>query len=939
MKHLVFVALLALPLAALDIHVATNGNDAAAGTSANPLRSLEKARDLARQAKGVPVNVLLHAGTWYLDRPLAFSAEDGGSENTPRIWSSAPGKRATLVGGRPVTGWKKTGKGVYTASVGKGWTFHQLMENDTLARKARHPNEDYLHVAEGIPVRDKNGELIKHKQWGTATSKREFIYTQGDLPEGAFANAEVYLWAGFDWFAGLFPISNIDRGSRRISLARETLVPIVIRPERRYFLQGFREALDAPGEFWLDREAGELHYRPMKEPIEAQRIVASTVNRILDVRGASPAEPVRHLRFSGIDFALSEFTDSFMETLGTHGTGVWNEPMNKDAALYFENTAFCAVERCRIVGAGYSAVAFVWGAFSNRVTGCEIAQAGFHGVLLSGYRANFGVNADSNRGHLIDDNWIHHVGRNVGHGASVFVWASGNNRITHNVMHDSPRYAVCIKGEGPEEATPAKYHGNLVRYRERYPYIHSRNNLIADNDMFRISQDTEDNGFVSFWNCGSNNRVVQNLMHDSRRKLGGLGMAVYLDDGSDFCALAKNVVWGIEGGDRLFGFFNKGQFNVTENNVVVVGSNAMAAVRMWEGFGRSAQQHRYRNNIFVTAGKASCFSFEFAGWELPRLSAMDQNLYWNPQDHYEMKGSMAGGDITLDDWMAQSGYDKASLIADPLFVDAARGDYRLAANSPAWKLGFEKIEMEQIGLRTGNPMREAQRAMQKALGCLPDYSGNPALTKTSAAPAHQAKTSFDQPTPRWFRESGLSNVFRMGGLKTYVEAPTSIDAVPSALAFGKSALVFRDAPGPKYDPRIMVNTVKSNGKLTLRGVFRQDPEKPAAFTFEPRQLSSAKGAYASGTVLIVSRSGSVMADDREIARVAPGTWFEIALVFALGSPQETWSATVKAEGKLLASLELPKKDREFRVLERLLLFGHEQVEGAFQVGELDVILD
>jgi hypothetical protein len=116
-----------------------------------------------------------------------------------------------------------------------------------------------------------------------------------------------------------------------------------------------------------------------------------------------------------------------------------------------------------------------------------------------------------------------------------------------------------------------------------------------------------------------------------------------------------------------------------------------------------------------------------------------------------------------------------------------------------------------------------------------------------------------------------------------VEAPTSIDAVPSGSVAGKSALVFRDAPGPKYDPRLMVNTVKSNGRLTLRAVFRQDPEKPAAFTFEPRQLSSVKGAYASGAVLIVSRSGCVMADDRNRARGA-GHLVRDRPGVALGSP-------------------------------------------------------
>jgi len=36
---------------------------------------------------------------------------------------------------------------------------------------------------------------------------------------------------------------------------------------------------------------------------------------------------------------------------------------------------------------------------------------------------------------------------------------------------------------------------------------------------------------------------------------------------------------------------------------------------------------------------------------------------------------------------------------DPGFVDAAHGDFHLKKDSPAWKLGFEPIPFNQIGLR------------------------------------------------------------------------------------------------------------------------------------------------------------------------------------------------------------------------------------------------
>ena len=64
----------------LDIYTSPKGSDSNSGTRRSPVKSLEKAKDLARFARsenpGESVTIYIQDGVYPLEKPVVFTAED-----------------------------------------------------------------------------------------------------------------------------------------------------------------------------------------------------------------------------------------------------------------------------------------------------------------------------------------------------------------------------------------------------------------------------------------------------------------------------------------------------------------------------------------------------------------------------------------------------------------------------------------------------------------------------------------------------------------------------------------------------------------------------------------------------------------------------------------------------------------------------------------------
>lgn len=95
---------------AKEIHVATNGDDSAAGTQTVPLRTIGKAASIAQPGDTITV----HAGTY---REWVKPPRDGTSETERIVYRSAPGEEVFVKGSERVTTWTDQGGGVWQATI------------------------------------------------------------------------------------------------------------------------------------------------------------------------------------------------------------------------------------------------------------------------------------------------------------------------------------------------------------------------------------------------------------------------------------------------------------------------------------------------------------------------------------------------------------------------------------------------------------------------------------------------------------------------------------------------------------------------------------------------------------------------------------------------------------------------------------------------------
>lgn len=635
-------------------HVASDGDDAARGAADAPLQSLPAAVRKARSAER-PVSILLSAGRYELEEPLALGVADSGL-----TIAAAPRADVVVSGGRRITGWVRDGANpvlwrVTLPEVANGsWYFHQLFVDGRRATRARTPNAGFFRTTASL---------------GT-NSPIELPFSPGDIDPAWAGLPDARVVMLMKWTDLQVPIRSVDV-ARHVALLPGGPRPYWMNEANaRYWVENVPEALDAEEEWYLDRATGVLSYLAGRgvDPNLAT-VVAPRLRTLMEVAGDSDArKPVEGLAFRGIVFAETDY-----ET-GPDGLISPQAAVPIGGAVKVVGSTGGTFEDCGFENLGGYALELGRGARDWTVSRCEIRGSGAGGIRIGepGERQPDAFTGCG--GHRIHDNHLHQLGRIFAPAVGIIVFQSGRNHIAHNEINDLYYTAISVGWNWGYQETPC------------------RENVIEFNHLHHIGQGRlSDMGGIYTLGIQKGTILRNNLIHDvTSYDYGGWGL--YTDEGSTGILLESNVVYRC----KSSGFHQHyGRENTVRNNVFAFNrENQLMRTRDEEHV-----SFYFTNNIVVfDTGRLLGSS-----WKNDRF-VIDRNVYFDLREGADPSRMNFAG-VSWAAWR-ERGHDGASVVADPLFEDAAALDFRLKPESPAVALGFRVPDLRTVGPR---PAPERQR--------------------------------------------------------------------------------------------------------------------------------------------------------------------------------------------------------------------------------------
>ena len=655
-------------------YVSTQGNDAWSGKlpepnashTDGPFASIPRAREAIRNLRvgaspAEAVTVYVRGGMYTLSEPLIFTTVDSGTEKNLIIYSSYKNEVPVLSGGRAITGWTKSGRGeLWQAEIpdvknGK-WYFHQLFVNGERRQRARTPNTGFFRI---------DGSILSAKPL-------RFKFRGKDIKPEWVNRDDVEVVIPRAWTVVRYHITDVNTATRSASLSGDD-VHWVDEKDARYWIENSLDALDSPGEWYLDRHSGLVYYWPLPgEDLAHAEVIAPVLQELVGFKGdtwgsdrpgasALAIEPVHDIRLSGLTFSYSDWS------MPANGYTDMQGGFELPAAIEATSATSIEIKNSVFRHLGQFAVELGKGCQRILIVGNEMADLGGGGIKI-GEPKDPNNDFEAATSNVITDNRIHDVGLVDPAVDAVWIGESSGNTVAHNDIYNA-------------------YHSGIaVGWTWGYLPTAAFSNTIAFNHIHQIGQGMMgDLGCVYLLGVQPGTVVRNNLCHDVSHAEGSYGgWGIYTDEGSSKITIVDNVVFRTQ--DAGF-HHHYGQNNIIRNNIFALG--------------KTSQLRRTDDE----AGHSFDFEHNIVYWKEGSLldEAWTNNGFHFDNNLYFFAGGEGGsaikfGDLSLEKWRNR-GQDIHSIIADPLFVDPTKGDFSLQPNSPALKIGFEPIDVSSVGPR------------------------------------------------------------------------------------------------------------------------------------------------------------------------------------------------------------------------------------------------
>jgi hypothetical protein len=899
LRSLLLTILLPFAGQALELHVSTKGDDQATGKIEAPLATLDGARRAIRKLPRPltePVRVVFASGTYRITEAVAFDELDSGEEGRPVTYEAGPGAVVIISGGKELPAFSPGKSGRWTLRTPTSTeTFEQLWVGERRATRARtsQPGTRFVRSVESEAAIPGGAPSTGFTEQTIRVDPRE-LSAFSEISPAEAQDALVTFYHKWDSTRSRVESADSSSGTLKVrgpaqkaNTAFDHLTGMVI--------ENMPSLLDEPGEWFLSR-SGELTYLPrVGESIEATRGTYPVAEKLLTFTGKSQ-KPVAHLAFRGLRFRHAKGLPSL-------ATAVPNQAAVRtvDGVITLEHARQVAFVGCELSHVGSYGFSLRQGSREVAIEKCLITDLGAGGVKVG--TLNDEPKTENHVSHnRVHNNIIRDGGLIFPCAVGVWVGSSSDNEVTHNEISDFFYSAVS------------------VGWRWGYAPSNAKRNKVEWNHLHHLGKGLlSDMGGVYTLGPSEGTSVSHNLIHDVMcLQYGGWGL--YTDEGSTGITMEGNVTY-----DTTDGGFHQhyGKDNVIRNNVFAFSDEHQVK--------RSRDEDHlsftFEKNLIVF-DRGELLGSNWTGTTANFLTK--GNVYW---DYSARPVTFTDKKLSLADWQMK-GQEIGSVIADPLFVDPTKRDFRLQPGSPALALGIKSIDVSAMGVLRDDP---AWRKLADTFERVQEII-RPARPE---APPLNIRQGFegrivDQQRPFPHASPALS-VLRSAPGKPRVSLGDALRMSLAKYAEGKQSLLFQDAPDlpAHYYPMVSFKPHHRTGTSIVSFALYVEPK--AIFIHEWRTKGN---PYRTGPVLHVQNGRLTGVKGLDVA-VPVQKWIRFELSALIGDAVTgRWNLKVTPEGEPTKEFKgLPCRHPDMKTLDWVGFISNANEKTEFYLDDLAILTD